>query len=430
MKNAEPTRYLIVGNGAAAVQAVEAIRKLDAAGAIVLVARESEHTYSRPLITYHLAGKADDAGMDYRKKDFYTAHAVRTKLGVDVTKLDLDARTATCSDGATIVFEKLLLATGGTPIRPEIPGSQCTGVFTFTTWAEERAVDAYLRSRPNMQAVVLGGGLIGLKTVEALVARKVSTTIVELADRILPMTFDQQASNLAQQSLAKAGVAIRTQATVAQVHSDAGQINAVTLSTGEKLPCDLLILAIGVRPEMGLAKCTAVKTDRGIVVDERMATSVADVYAAGDCCQALDALTGTTRPIPILPTAARQGRIAGTNMAGGSARYEGGVPMNAVDVVGLPTISIGSTVEQPGDKVLSRLDAARGVYRKLVIRGNRLIGAIFIGKIERAGLYSGLIRTGLDVSAFENLLLDDQFGLLSLPGDYRAHMVSGAGIEV
>jgi NAD(P)H-nitrite reductase large subunit len=161
-----------------------------------------------------------------------------------------------------------------------------------------------------------------------------------------------------------------------------------------------------------------------------MQTSQPDIYAAGDVAEAMDNLLGAPRPVPILPVAARQGRVAGVNMAGGQAKYDGSVAMNAVDVVGLPTISVGITVEQEGDQVLRELDVKAGVYRKLVIRDERLIGAIFIGQIQRAGIFTGLIRNRVNVSAFKDLLMSDQFGLLSLPAEYRAHMVAGSGIEV
>jgi NAD(P)H-nitrite reductase large subunit len=425
------SKYLILGNSAAAVNAIESIRALDQAGTITLLARETEHAYSRPLITYRLGGKVDDAGMDYRRRDFYTAHNVDARLGVEAVKVDPVAKVVTCRDGSKLGFENLLIATGGAPIRPPIEGSDAAGVFTFTTWADQRAVDEFIAAgKAARGAVVLGGGLIGLKSVEALVARGVQTTIVELADRVLAITFDQQASDLAEQSLADKGVGIRTNSTIKKVLSRNGAVESVVLADGASIDCGLVILAIGVRPDLSLVAGTSIKTDRGILVDDRLATNVPGIFAAGDVAQGLDVLAGQQRAIPILPVAARQGRIAGNNMAGGQLRYGGGVAMNAVDVLGLPTISVGQTVEAAGDEVLARLDRKGRTYRKLVIRNNKLIGAIFIGRIDRAGLFTGMIRTGLDVSTFKNLLLDDEFGLLSLPADYRAHMVSGAGIEV
>ena len=434
MSDMEKTKYLSLGNGAAAVNAAQAIRQADAAGDITIIAREKQHVYSRPLISYRLAGKVDDARMDYRERDFYSKNNIRALLGVEVSKVDSAARTVTCSDGKKLTFEKLLIATGGSPIRPPIKGLDAKGVFTFTTWADEQAIDEYLlgfqNKKPIRGAVVLGGGLIGLKTVEALVHRKVPATIVELADRILSVTFDKEASSLAEKSLAAAGVAIRTDTTINEVVSRNGAVDAVVLSDGKRIDCDLLIVAIGVRPDVSIVSGSDIKTDRGILVNECLATSVEGIYAAGDVAQVADALSGQSRPIPILPAAARQGRIAGANMAGGKTTYEGGLAMNAVDIVGLPTISVGQTVEQKGDEVLKSLDEENHSYRKIVIRKNRVVGAIFIGPIDRAGIFTGLIRSKLDVSSFKELLLSDEFGLLSLPAGYRSHMVRGAGIEV
>ncbi len=430
MKSVSRHRYLILGNGAAAINAVEAICGRDGQGTIALIAREAEHTYSRPLITYRLAGAVGQDGMDYRGRDFYDAHGVEAHLGLEAVKVETDAQEVLCGEGSRFCFEKLLIATGGTPIRPPLPGLEAQGVFSFTTWADERAVEQYLSARKIRRAVVLGGGLIGLKCVEALHRRGVPVSLVELAERILPTTFDAEASYLAENALARAGVEVRTGLTVEKVIARRGAVTAVVLTDSSWVDCELLVLAIGVRPELSLVAGSAIRIERGIVVDDHMATGVAGIYAAGDVAQAADALTGESRPVPILPVAARQGRVAGANMAGGDVRYDGALAMNAVDVLGLPTISVGQTVEAEGDEVLSRTDEQAGTYRKLVLRGNRVVGAIFIGKIDRAGIFTGLIRTRLDVGPFKELLLGDEFGLLSLPAAYRAHMVSGAGIEV
>ena len=423
--------YVILGNGPAGVQAVEGIRSVDPDGSITLVAAEPEHAYSRPLITYRLAGKVDDDRMDYRGRDFYDRHGVGARLGVRVQRIALPERELICEDGPPIGFEKLLIATGGAPIRPDIPGlDETDDVFTLTTWADTRSIDGRIGGEQVHRAVVLGGGLIGLKSVEALAARGVPTTLVELADRILPATFDHEASRLAEAALAERGVEIRTSCTVAKVLHRRGRMAAVVLSDDSYVECDLLILAIGVRPDLSLLEGTGIRTDRGILVDDHMATSVEGIYAAGDVAESRDLLTGESRPAPILPVAARQGRMAGTNMAGGDAVYDGSLAKNAVDVLGLPTISVGQTTEAEGDEVLREIDDDGRSYRKLVIRDGRLIGAIFVGRIDRAGIFTGLIRTGLDIGEYKELLMDDQFGLLSLPAEYRAHMVSGLGIEV
>ena len=317
----ESATYVILGNSAAAIHAVEAIREADAFGTILLVARESQHVYSRPLISYRLAGKVDDTRMDYRKRDWYQQHKVKALLGVEAVKIDAKARTVEVSPSSNsaerqavpmvIGFEKLLIATGGAPIRPPIAGLDAKGVFTFTTWDDELAIAEYIEAHKVRHAVVLGGGLIGLKTVEALVDRAVPTTVVELADRLLAVTFDPTAARLAAASLAEQNVTIRTNTTIKEVEADKGVLRGVTLSDGQRVECDLLVVAIGVRPDLSLVAGSGVKADRGIVVDERQATNVEGIYAAGDVAQVVDALSGASRPVPILPAASRQGRIAG-----------------------------------------------------------------------------------------------------------------------
>jgi NAD(P)H-nitrite reductase large subunit len=424
--------YLIIGNSAAAVGAVEGIRSIDPDTPITIVSREERPCYSRPLISYLLGGKVDESRMNYRPDSFHEKMNVDLITGVEAQELDVKGRSINLSDGREIRFEKLLIATGGTPVvPPPFAGEEIGGVFTFTTWDDADSIRAYIKERAVKNAVVVGGGLIGLKSMEALVALRVNTTIVELADRILSMTFDRAASQMAQGHLAESGVEVVCDNTVARVETENGAICGVELRDGRRILCELVIIAIGVRPNCALARDAAIAVDRGIVVDDYMETSVEGIYAAGDVAQANDMLLGETRPIPILPVAYRQGFIAGVNMAGGSRRYGGGLAMNSVEILGLPTISVGMTSDVSEDMdVLVKTDERKKIYKKIVLDEGRVIGAIFIGDIDKAGIVTGLIRGKIDVSGFRNLLLTDEFGLISLPAGYRKHVVSGMGIEV
>ena len=426
--------YTIVGNSSAAIAAVEAIRSLDADGQIVLISGETEHTYSRPLISYRLAGKVDDARMAYRPADFYHAQKVETLLGETVVSVNPRQKKITLASGRTLSFDKLLLSTGGSPIVPPIKGIDgMAGVFTFTSYGDVREIESYINRRGNVrEAIVLGGGMIGLKTAEALLARGLKVTIVELADRLLSASFDRTASDMMVGALEARGAAVALQSTVADVFGAAGGIKGVHLSSGAELYCQMLVAAIGVRPNVGFLSDSGIEINRGIVVDERMQTSAADIYAAGDVAEAYDLLLDSKRPIPILPLAYRQGMIAGRNMAGHDETYRGGLAMNAIEVCGLPTISLGDSArgEDAGHEVMTFHDARAGVYRKVVVSGGRIVGLILVGEIDRAGIYAGLIERKVDVSAVKHLLLSDAFGLLSLDPQYRKHMVNGPGIEV
>lgn len=426
-------RYVIIGNSAAAVGAIEAIRQYDRENPITVVADEPHHVYSRPLISYLLGGLVDEAHMLYRPRDFYTRHQVEAMLGVEVTKVNPQEQSLTLAGGGTLVYDRLLIATGGRPFVPPVPGVDLDGVFTFTRLDDARRIARYIEKYDARSALVVGGGLIGLKTAEALMARALHVTIVELADRILSMTFDRTASKLAESLLRRAGAEIRIGQTVKEVVGKGGRVDHAILQDGERVECDLVVFAIGVRPNVGLIPAeSGIRVNRGILVDRRMQTSVPHVYAAGDCAEGHELLTGEHRLIAIWPNAYRQGYVAGCNMAGVAREDEGSLPMNSVEVCGVPTISVGITDPPEGDgyEVLERYDREAPAYKRLVLRDNRLVGAICIGAVDRAGIYTGLIRDRADVAPFRGHLLAGNFGLISLPREYRKHLVVGEGIEV
>lgn len=423
------SKYLIIGNSAAAVGAVEAIRQIDAQGTITILSREPEHAYSRPLISYLLGGKVDEAAMAYRPAGFYEKNRVKAMLRVTAQAIDTQAQTVTCDDGQAYGYDQLLIATGGRPIVPPMDGADLDGVFTFTTWADARAIEAFIADHGVDKAVVIGAGLIGLKSVEALAARGLGVSVVELADRVLSITLDQTASDMAATALAQAGVELITNNTVQQIHGQDGRVSGVTLADGRQLDCGLVILAIGVLPDISLAQATGIETDRGIVVDQNMATSAPSVFAAGDVAQALEIISNQKRSIPIWPLAHDQGRVAGAAMAGGPAGYSGGLAMNAVEIGGLAFISAGLTAPEAdaGYEQASRLDRASQTYRKLVFKDGRLKGYVLVGAVERAGILTGLIRAGVEVAGLQDQMLADDFGLIHLDDAYRANLLAGKG---
>ena len=427
-------RYVIIGNSAAAVGAVEAIRQYDQNNPITIIAQEPHHVYSRPLISYLLGGLVDESRMHYRSDDFYERNNVETMLGVKVTSIDTQNQAISLSGGGQVSYDRLLVATGGRPFVPPLPGSDLTGVFTFTTWEEARRIDRYIQEYKVKSALVVGGGLIGLKTAEALIEREIHITLVELADRILGTTFDRTASKLAETILRRENVDVRTGTTVEEIVGRGARVDHAVLRGGDRVDCDLVVFAIGVRPNTSLIPQDAsIEVDRGICVDYHMQTTAPGVYAAGDCVQAYDMLIDADRTIAIWPNASRQGYIAGCNMAGVEKEYDGSFPMNAIEVCGVPTISVGLT-DPPQDsreyEIMDKYDRKALVYKKLVLRHNQLVGAIFIGDIDRAGIYTGLIKDQVDVRPFKEHLLSGNFGLISLPTGYRKHLVVGDGIEV
>lgn len=425
------TKYLIIGNSVAGVSCVEGIREADSKGKIVVVSDEGLLNYSRPLISYYLGKKVKEDAMAFRDEGFYEENKVELLLKTKVEKIDLK-KMEVCTDKGRIGFQKLLIATGGRPITPSIEGRNKAneGVFTFTKFSDAEAIAGYIKKNKSKEAVVLGAGLIGLKCTEGLVGQGLSVTIVELADKILANTFDKKASGILENGLKEKGCRLIKEGTITKIESTKGKISKVVLSSGKEIPTNLLILSIGVKPDMDLAKEAGIDCDRGIVVDGHMQTSIKNVYAAGDVACGLDFLTGENSVIAIWPVASRQGRVAGLNMADRTTEYRGLFAMNSVELAGIATVSFGLTnpADDEGYEVLLRKEP--GFYRKIIIKDNRIVGAIFLGRIERAGIFLGLIKDRIDVSSFKESLTSDDFGLLVLPKEYRKHLVVGEGIEV
>jgi NAD(P)H-nitrite reductase large subunit len=406
------TKYLIIGNSAGGIGAAEAIREVDRVGSLVIISDEPYPAYSRPLISKYLTGERTLDDMLFRPADFYDQNGIAFLAGRKVNGLDPEARACELEDGERIAWEKLLLAMGGTPIVPSMDGMGQTGVFTFTTLDDAKAIRAFLGK--GDKAVVIGGGLIGVSVTEALVKRGVEVAIVEMRERILNTILDEQASSLAEEALRRAGVDIVSSHTVSEISGEQ-TVRGVVLGEGEKVPCDLVVVAIGVTPRTELALSAGIKVNRGIVVDCHMATSYPDIYSCGDAAEAYDFVYGASRLTPIWPNAYIGGRIAGLNMAGMTAEYPAVTAVNSLNYFGLDIAAAGMVVPPEGAnyEVLSK--QTDGCYRKVVLRDGLIMGMVFVGDIDKSGIVFGLMRDQVNVGSFKQELLDDDFGLVSLP---------------
>ena len=406
------TRYLIIGNSAGGIGAAEAIRQVDRDGALTIVSEEPYPAYSRPLISKYLAKERTQEEMLFRPLNFYEQNNILFLPGKKVTHMELDSQTVRLDNNQRITWEKLLLAVGGKAIFPKMKGGDKTGVFTFTNLDDAKAVDRFLDNR--RKAVVVGGGLIGISATEALVKRGLDVIVVEMKERILNTILDQQASLMAEEILKQAGVDIVTGHTVVEVNGRES-VEGATLDNGDTLPCDLLLVAIGVLPRSELALDARLDTKRGIVVDQCMATSHPHVYACGDVAEAYDFVYGENRLSPIWPNAYIGGRIAGYNMADMPAKYSGSTAMNALNYFGIDITSAGmpTAPKDAGHEVISKQDS--NTYQKVILKDNIIVGMIFVENIEKSGIIVGLMRDRVDVESFKQYLLADDFGLAFLP---------------
>ena len=318
---------------------------MDEAGTITIVSDEPYPAYSRILISKYLTGERNLEQTLLRPADFYNANNITFISGKRVTKLLLKSHTAELDDGQRISYEKLLLALGGAPIVPQMEGSNKQGVFTYTKMDDVKAIDSYLSGAKN--AVVIGGGLIGTSATEALTKRGINVTIVELKEHVLSAILDEHASSIVKRRLKNSGVKVLTGHTVAEIIGN-DKVEGVVLDNGKKVPCDLVVVAIGVSPRIELVKGTGIKINRGIVVNRRMETSHPGVYACGDVAEAHDYVHGQDRVIPIWPGAHIGGRVAGLDMADADTEYSGSTNMNTLSYFGLNIASAG-IVNPPDD---------------------------------------------------------------------------------
>ena len=391
-------RIVIVGNSAASLAALEAVRRVDTASPVTLVADEAVPAYSRVLLPYLVSGERLDLSLrppDYAERMGARLLLGRRAVGIVADALELD-------DGTRLPFDRLLVATGSKAAIPDVEGIATPGVSALKTMADALRIREELSGARH--AVILGGGLICLLTVHALLKVGVSVAIVVSSDRLLMRMLDEEAARLLQHRLAEAGVRILTRTDAARVVGHNGRVRSVVTSAGEVLPADLVILAKGIRPDIELARAGGLATGRGVLVDAYLRTSRPDVFAAGDCAEAPDMLVRGKTTIPgTWFEAVAQGEIAGANMLGLSRPSPGAFKMNVMEILGIAVASMG-LIQPPEPDGRAVVRARDGNYRKLVLAGDRIVGAVLVGDVSEAGPLAMLIRRGLtlaDLKSFD-----------------------------
>jgi NAD(P)H-nitrite reductase large subunit len=359
--------------------------------------------------------------MFYRRSDFYEKRKVDAILNKKVVKIDFDKNSVIMNDDSQIGYEKLLLATGGEPFVPKIAGMETYEYSTFTTLKDALKIKDKVEKEGVKNVAILGGGLIGLKAAEGLVGMGLNVTVVELANRILSPVLDDQSAGLIQKVLEQKGLKVMPNHTISEIVGENGKVTGVLLDKGERIECEMVIVAIGVRPRIDLAKDTPIKLNRGIIVDKHMRTTVPNIYSCGDCAEVYDFILDNYRLTPLWPTAHVGGRIAGFNMAGIDKEYVWGTGMNSVDFFGFPVISAGFINPPEGQEmeVLIKFDPNKMIYKKFLIKDNRIVGMIFVNEVDRAGVILGLMRDKADITSFKNEILLEDFGPIYLPKALR-----------
>jgi len=403
--------YIIIGNSAAGIGAVEGIRQFDQQGEITVITDEPHHTYSRPLISYLLSGKITEEKMKYRSTNFYADNHC-TLLHDTAMKVDAQKKQVVLSGGNTLPFDKLLVATGSSAFVPPFSGlNTIENKYTFLSLDDARKLDEALDI--NKRVLIIGAGLIGLKCAEGIQKRVAHITVLDLAPQILSSILDADGAGRVQNHLESHGIEFKLSSTIKQFDR-----NTAVLDNGDIVAFDILVLAVGVRPNTMLLNGIA-KIDRGIVINDKSETSVPDIYAAGDCSQTLDVSSGQDKVMAILPNAYMQGECAGINIAGGEKRFDKAIPMNAIGFFGLPIITAGNYC---GDVYT---EDTGGIYKRLFYSDNKLNGSIMIGNVEKAGIYTSLIRERTPLDTIDFALICEKPGLMAFTKKDRMSKLGG-----
>ncbi len=398
-------KYVIIGASAAGLAAAQAIRKNDSSGEITVLTEEAYKPYSRPSISYYLKGKVKESDMLLRKPGFYKSNNINIITDSRVTDIDREKKIVKVGRKA-YPYDKLCLATGSVPFIP--PMENVKGKSNALTFLDLAAAKKLKKlAGKDTRAVVIGAGLIGMKAAEGLVKICKSVDVVELAPRVLPSILDAGSAKQVKKHLENNGIKFHLKNTVVRAASKGRQITGVILKDGKKLQCDLLVMAVGVRPQTELALKAGLAVDRGIITDvDTMQTSDSDIYAAGDCTVSLDMLDGSKKIIALWPNAVQQGTAAGAQMAGCDDITGGTYSVNAIDFFGLRICTCGlinAAGEQYTDKIKTEADS----YKRLVFEGNRLVGYVLINSSQNAGIYTNLISNRVPLDILERDIMDD-----------------------
>lgn len=420
--------HVIIGAGPAGVVAADTLRRLDPEAEITLVGEEPEPPYSRMAIPYLLVEQIDERGTYLRKQEGYYDRARISLRQARVSGIDRGAKRLTLEGGGSLTYDRLLIATGASPIIPPVPGIDQEGVHSCWTLEDARWIAQ--RAKPGAKVVLLGAGFIGCIILEALAKRGTDLVVVEMQNRMVPRMMNERAGGLIKRWCEAQGVTVHTSTKVESIEAGRGSHRlAVRLDQGAVLDADLVICAAGVRSNNDFLRGSGLELDQGVLVDRHLRTNDPDIFAAGDCAQGLDFSTGQFVVQAVQPTAVDHARIAAGNMAGRVQEHRGSVVMNVLDTMGLISASFGLWMGVEGGDSAELYDPDRYRYLNLQFDQDRLVGASSLGLTEHVGVLRGLIQTGVRLKGWKDKLIKDPTRLMEAylattqPLDYNARVV-------
>jgi len=397
-------KHLIIGSGSAGLSAAEEIRRLNSEDEIKVVSGENYPPYSPTALPYLLSGRTDETKLPMRKDDYFDGIRVTLACGKEVTSLIPKNKEVVFKDGEKETYDTLLIASGADWSQPPIIGLKESGCLGFHTIDDCKRLLKEIDGKEDI--AVLGAGLVGMEVAISLSEREYRVTIVEKEPRMLPLYFDQEAESLMRGPFLAQGVRLLTDTEITEVKRRNGKIE-IYHSQGGPIRVDVMVCCTGVRARTNLVEGSGIRVGEGILVDRRMATNIKDVYAAGDVAAAMDFFAGKCGMNQTIISAVDQGRIAGSNMAGVPAEYEGWISGNLIHFFCNTAVSVGlSMPEGNGYQVLSRKDDQKAQFTKLVFDGDRLVGAMFLNVDVDPGVILYLIQRKVVIGAHKDVLFE------------------------
>jgi len=394
-------KIVIVGNGLAGTLAAKTVRELDQEAGIEIFGEEKYAYYPRPNLIEFLAGRLPYEKLFAFPEIWNTRQRIGLHFGERVAKIRPDERTVETGTGGIFPYDALLLASGARAAVPPLKGSGLKGVFVLRTLDDALAILDHLRTHAHV--AVLGGGLLGLEIARAIRGRGAEVSVVEFFDRLLPRQLDPAAAGILKRQIEKTGISVRLGAVTREILG-AAEVRGIRFESGDEVEADLVVMATGVKPELVLAKDAGLSIDRGIVVDDHLRTSRPEIFAAGDVAEHQGRIYG------IIPASFEQARAAAHNMLGMDMPYSGTVPSNTLKVAGLYVTSAGEVnPEARGYEVLVRSIPEDGLYKKIVLKEGRLVGAIWMGTKKGVLEVGRLVALKKDVESRKGDLLEDTF---------------------
>jgi nitrite reductase (NADH) large subunit len=387
--------YLIVGNGVAGTTAAESIRQQDPKGSITILSEEDLPFYYRIRLNDFIAGDVAEEKLIAKKKNWYEEQRITLRINTRITGLDTLNKRLTSESGEKLPFDRLLLATGSHSFLPPISGTEQQGVLSLRHIKDARAILA--QAEKSAEVILIGGGLLGLEAGNALRKLGKKVTVVEFFPRLLPRQLDSKGGARLQKLMEKMGFSFRLSAMTKTITGSNGQADGIVLEGGETVRGQMVIVSAGVRPNLELAKAGELICDKGVIVNDRLETSGNGIYAAGDVAEHRGVVSG------IWPGAMQQGKVAGANMAGGEAQYNGTTMSNILKVAGIDVAAAGN-IDAEG-RFESQVISSDTVYKKLVIENNRAIGCIMVGDTKNFNSISRYISEQRDIATLKNSLL-------------------------